>query len=134
MAADRLELVKQGYEAWNRGDRTWVLAHMSPDVEWITPPEDLDRGTYRGHDGVEEFWAQWRASVGQLGFEIEEVEEVAGRVVVTARRSGKGEHSGLEISDSVLQVFEFDGDTCVRVHEHYDRASALREIGVEELA
>ena len=134
MAVDRLELVKQGYEAWNRGDRTWVLEHMSPDVEWVTPPEDLDRGTYRGYEGVEEFWAQWRASVGQLGFEIEEMEDIGGHVIVTARRSGKGEHSGLEISDRVVQVFAFEGDTCVRVHEYYDRAQALREIGAEELA
>jgi len=134
MAVDRLDLVKQGYEAWNRGDRSWVLEHMSPEVEWVTPPEDLDRGTYRGYAGVEEFWGQWRASVGQLDFDIEKMEDVGGHVVVTARRSGKGEHSGLEISDKVVQVFDFEGDTCVRVHEYYDRATALREIGAEELA
>jgi ketosteroid isomerase-like protein len=29
--------VEKGYEAWNAGDRGWVLDHMSEDVEWITP-------------------------------------------------------------------------------------------------
>ncbi len=62
------------------------------------------------------------------------MEDIGGHVIVTARRSGKGEHSGLEISDRVVQVFDFEGDTCVRVHEYYDRASALREIGAAELA
>jgi uncharacterized protein len=134
MPADRLELIRQGYEAWNRGDRRWVLDHMSEDVEWVTPDEDLDRGTYRGHKGVQDFWEQWRASVGQLGFEVERMVESGDDVAVVTRRRGKGEHSGLEVSDSVVQVFSFDGDKCVRVQEYYDTDAALREIGFEELA
>ena len=134
MPGEREELVRRGYEAWNQGDRSWVLEHMSEDVEWITPPEDPDPGTYRGWQGVEKFWEQWRASVGQLRFEIEQIAEVGDHVVVTARRSGKGEHSGLEVSDRVIQIFKFDGDKCVEVREHYDRNKALREIGAEELA
>jgi ketosteroid isomerase-like protein len=55
-------------------------------------------------------------------------------VIATAQRSGVGEHSGLAVSDTVIQVFSFDGDTCVRVQEFYDRADALRSVGAEELA
>ena len=131
---ERVELVKRGYEAWNKGDRSWVLEHMSPDVEWITPPEDPDPGTYRGYRGVERFWEQWRAAVGQLNFAPQEMFAVGDNVVVTALRSGRGEHSGLAVSDTVIQVFTFEGDTCVRVHEYYDRDAALRELGVTGLA
>jgi len=130
----RTELVKRGYEAWNSGDRQWVLDHMSPDVEWVTPPEDPDPGTYHGYEGLERFWAQWRAAVGQLRFDPQETFEVDNHVVVVARRSGRGEHSGLDISDRVIQVFTFEGDQCVRVREHYDLQEALRSIGAEELA
>ena len=134
MSSERVELVKRGYEAWNKGDRSWVLEHMSEDVEWISPPEDPDPGTYRGYEGVERFWAQWRAAVGQLEFTIEEIEAVGDHVIVTARRSGRGEHSGLQVSDRVIQVFTFEGEKCVRVHEYYDRNKALRDIGASELA
>ncbi|MDP9188121.1 MAG: nuclear transport factor 2 family protein [Actinomycetota bacterium] len=125
--------MKEGYEAWNRGDRSWVLEHMSEDVEWITPSEDLDRGTYRGHEGVQQFWEEWQASVGRLDFTVERTIDAGDHVAVIARRSGKGEHSGLEVSDQVVQVFTFQGEKCVRVHEYYDTAAALREIGVETL-
>ncbi len=131
MAETRTELVRRGYEAWNSGDRSWVLEHMSEDVEWVTPPEDPDPGTYRGYQGVEKFWSQWRAAVGQLSFQIEHIFEVGDHVVVTARRSGRGEHSGLEVSDRVVQVFTFADEKCVRVSEYYDRAAALRAVGVE---
>jgi ketosteroid isomerase-like protein len=134
MTTDRAELVRRGYDAWNNGDRSWVLEHMSPDVEWVTPAEDLDRGTYSGYKGVEEFWGQWAASVGQLGFQVEELVGQGDHVLAVVRRTGRGEHSGLEVSDRVIQVFSFEGDKCVRVTEYYDRADALREMGVTELA
>jgi len=134
MSAERVELVKQGYAAWNRGDRSWVLEHMSPEVEWITPREDPDPGTYRGHEEVVGFWEQWRAAVGQLQFEPDEFIDKGDKVVVVSKRSGRGETSGLEVSDEVIQVFSFEGEKCVRVHEYYDRAQALSETGVEELA
>ncbi|MFL5908217.1 MAG: nuclear transport factor 2 family protein [Solirubrobacterales bacterium] len=134
MASELVQLVLKGYEAWNSGDRGWVLNHMSPEVEWITPTDDPDPATYRGYGGVEEYWAQWRAAVGQLHFEVEEMIDAGNAVVVVARRKGRGEHSGLEVSDRVVQVFEFEGDQCVRVTEYYDRDAALGGIRGERLA
>jgi uncharacterized protein len=125
MSTELVQLVEKGYEAWNSGDRSWVLEHMSPDVEWITPPEDPDPGTYRGLEGVETYWAQWRAAVGQLQFTIEETIDAGDSVVVVARRQGRGEHSGLQVSDRVIQVYDFENGKCVRVHEYYDRDAAL---------
>jgi ketosteroid isomerase-like protein len=129
MSAELVQLVRQGYDAWNAGDRGWVLEHMSPDVRWITPPDDPDPGTYEGHAGVERYWEQWRAAVGQLNFLIEEMLDAGNSVVVVARRQGRGEHSGLEISDRIIQVFRFDDQaTCTEVDEYYDRAAALSAI------
>ena len=125
MSSELVQLVEKGYEAWNSGDRGWVLEHMSEDVEWVTPPDDPDPGTFRGYEGVEQYWAQWRAAVGQLNFAVEEMIDSGSSVVVVARRQGRGEHSGLQVSDRVIQVFEFDGEKCVRVREYYDRDAAL---------
>jgi ketosteroid isomerase-like protein len=125
MSAERVDLVKQGFEAWNKGDRSWVLEHMTPDVEWITPPTDPEPGHYHGYAGVKKFWDQWAVAVGQLHFEPEEFIDSGDNVVVVAKRSGRGEQSGLEVSDRVVQVFSFEGDKCVKVQEFYDRDSAL---------
>lgn len=134
MSDQLVQLVKRGYEAWNAGDRGWVLDHMSEDVEWITPEDDPDSSTYRGYEGVEEYWGQWRAAVGQLNFLVEEMIDAGDNVVVVARRQGRGEHSGLEISDRVIQVFQFEEDKCVRVHEYYDRDAALGAVRGERAA
>jgi ketosteroid isomerase-like protein len=128
MSKELVQLVEKGYAAWNEGDRGWVLDHMSEDVEWITPAEDPDPGTYKGLLGVEEYWAQWRAAVGQLNFLVEEMIDAGQNVVVVARRQGRGEHSGLQVSDRVIQVFHFEGDKCTSVHEYYDRGAALGSV------
>jgi len=128
MSEELVQLVEKGYDAWNSGDRGWVLEHMSESVEWITPPDDPDPGTYHGLRGVERYWGQWRAAVGQLNFKIEEIIDAGQSVVVVARRQGRGEQSGLEISDRVIQVFDFEGEVCVRVREYYDRAAALSSV------
>ncbi|HKH22146.1 MAG TPA: nuclear transport factor 2 family protein [Solirubrobacterales bacterium] len=135
MSEELVKLVEKGYEAWNEGDRGWVLEHMDPDVRWITPPDDPDPGTYEGLAGVEQYWSQWRAAVGQLNFLIEEIIDAGQMIVVVARRQGRGEHSGLEVSDRVIQVFHFDeNQKCTEVHEYYDRDAALSTVRGERTA
>jgi len=126
-------LVIRGYEAWNAGDRSWILEHMSPKVEWVQPDADPDARTYLGADQIEEFWDEWRAAVGQLHFELLDVTERGQDVVVVARRRGQGAQSGLEVSDEVVQVFSFnDEDECHRVREFYDRDEATRILELPE--
>jgi ketosteroid isomerase-like protein len=124
----RVEKIKRGYDAWNSGNREFVLEQMSDDIEWITPPEDPEPGHFRGRAEVQRFWDQWRAAVGQLRFDVLEATEIGDSVIVIARRSGVGEQSGLSVSDQVAQVFTFAGDLCVRVAEFYDAADARAAI------
>ncbi len=86
--------MREGYDAWNRGDRPWILTHMAPDFDWISPADDPDPGIHRGYDAVEHFWDGWREAVGQLHFEIDRIEEEGNQVIVFARRSGRGHESG----------------------------------------
>jgi uncharacterized protein len=131
MAVDRLQLIREGFEAWNAEDPQWVLDHMSPDVEWVAPERDPFPGTYRGLEGVQEFWTRWRNAVGQLNLTPEEMIDGGDHVVVVARRRARNEVTGLQISDKIAQVFSFDADDrCIRVQEFYDRGTALAAAGL----
>jgi ketosteroid isomerase-like protein len=128
VSGERVDLIRRGFEAWNSGDRQWVLDHMRSDIEWTSPEEDPEPARYRGFEELEEFWGRWRATFGQLQFELEDVIDAGDDVVVIARRSG--EHSGVPISDRIVQVFSFDDDDrCYRVQEFYDRRVALDVAG-----
>ena len=82
---------------------------MTEDVEWITPPTDPEPGHYRATPGCEGVWDQWRVAVGQLRFEPEEFVDSGDNVVVVAKRSGRGEQSGLEVLRSYGSGLELRG-------------------------
>ena len=112
-----------------------MLDHLSHDVVWVTPPNDPDQGVFRGHDAVKGFWDQWHAAVGQLRFEVEEMIEIGDRVLAVVKRSGVGRQSGLEVSDTVCQVYYFDEDgKCSLVREFYDRKAANAAVGITQPA
>jgi uncharacterized protein len=130
VSQQQVELIRRGYEAWNSGDREFVLEHFAPDVEWATPRDDPDPAVYRGVQGVVDYWDQWRAAVGQLSFSPSEFIDAGDAVVVVTERRGRGESSGLEVADTIYQVFHFAGSgVCTRVEEFYDRAQALAAAG-----
>jgi ketosteroid isomerase-like protein len=99
---------------------------MTPDVEWVSPPDDPDPGTFQGYRGVEQFWNNWRELFGQLKFEPIEFEDLGDHVLVVARQIGIGNVSGVKVEEQVIQVFSFNsGSRCYRVGEFYDHAAAV---------
>jgi ketosteroid isomerase-like protein len=129
VARSYVDLVRDGYRAWNDGDVQWVLDHMAPEVEWVAAAENPDPDTYFGLDQIERLWGEWREAVGQLHFEAEELIDKGDSVVAVTRRIGRGTHSGVEVSDHIVQIFAFGEDgKCVRVREFFDKSSALRAV------
>lgn len=93
---------------------------MSDDIVWMTPPEDPDASVYRGYLGVQRYWDEWNEEVGRLRFDLRQVIGAGDSVLAVVRRTGHGRSSGIDVSDEVVQVFDFDGGRCYRVREFYD--------------
>ena len=52
-----VQIVKDTFAAFGRGDMQGVLALLADDIEWITPGEGLPfAGTHRGQAGVADFF------------------------------------------------------------------------------
>jgi ketosteroid isomerase-like protein len=63
MSRENVELVRQRYEAWNRGDREWLLDHIATpaDGEFRTEERFPDTGAvYRGREGFTQPWNTFR--------------------------------------------------------------------------
>ncbi len=54
MSEENVNIVRQGYDAFNRGDVDTVMGIMDPNIEWQEPDvEGLpDRGTHHGSEAV----------------------------------------------------------------------------------
>ena len=90
-----VELVRQSYEAWNRGDLEWVLDHITPDYEWRTAQLVPDtEAVYRGREGFRQFWNTFREPWETLLIEVERSSQSATIAYLHCSGSGAGGGTG----------------------------------------
>ena len=108
MSQRNVEVVRDAVEAFNRDDLDAALERMHPEIEWHTPDAFPDAGTYRGREGVAEFWRTWRETFKGLRLHLEQCVAVGDRhVLASFRVSGEGSESGAGVeSPTVFQIGE----------------------------
>jgi ketosteroid isomerase-like protein len=106
MSHENVELVRQAYEAWNRGDLRWMLNHVSPDFEFRTTHLFPDtEGVYRGREGLKRFWNTFQGPWETLLIEVERIEPIGqARVLALFRFHGRG-RDGLEMTLEYAHLF-----------------------------
>jgi ketosteroid isomerase-like protein len=115
---DLIQRMKEGYEAFGRGDVDGAIALFHDDVTWVNEGNSSVSGTFHGKDEVLQMW-------GRLGeeFSVEPVIMTADdtHVVVISKNSAGGDE--WEVAD----VFTFEGDKVksyrgIEDPAHIDRA------------
>jgi ketosteroid isomerase-like protein len=123
-------LLRQGYDAWNRGDWTWMEALLAPDFEVDATDRVLNPDHYEGIEGfrrlageMSEVWDSW---------EIEPVQfiENGERVFVAHRVRARGKGSGVEVEQMYWSVWTLRDGKGVRLSLHVDREGALAGAGI----
>jgi ketosteroid isomerase-like protein len=51
MSQEVLQMVRAGYDAYNRGDVEAALATLHPNIEWWPADDEPITDPYRGHEG-----------------------------------------------------------------------------------
>jgi ketosteroid isomerase-like protein len=85
---ENLQVVRDGYAAFGRGDIQGLLALFAEDIEWISPGEGLPlAGTYRGRAAVAGFFQKLSETVQFTAFEPREFVADGDRVLVVGWNS-----------------------------------------------
>ena len=72
-AQENLQVVKNGYAAFRRGDVPGLLALFAEDIEWHIPGKGFPiAGDYRGHSGVAGFFQKLAAEIEFSDFQPRE--------------------------------------------------------------
>jgi ketosteroid isomerase-like protein len=125
MSRPPLEVVREWYEAFNRGDFEGWLDLLDPDVTWQAAREDPDSALHRGKDGLRRYAEQWIEAYDSLRVEPLDFIDRGEQVVVWVRVTGAGRISGIALDMEQAQVMTLRDGRIVRVHEYFDRAEAL---------
>ena len=113
------DVVQQAYDAFGRGDIPAVLEAQSDDVEWTVPKTVPHGGSFRGRDGVGEFFQRLGELWENLSIDLEQLAEGGDEVVGVGRATGTRRGAG-EAGYGFTHVFTVRGGQVVRFREYVD--------------
>jgi ketosteroid isomerase-like protein len=132
MSRENVERLRPTLAEWERGNFAAGTELLSPDVTLSAFVPDgwvVARGWEEIGQFLREFFAQW----SNYRIEVHELEAVDdSTVMMEGRQIGIGSASGVEITDSLNIVFEFEGDRVVAMYWHPVREAALESAGLLE--
>jgi uncharacterized protein len=122
-----VQIVKDAYAAFGRGDIQGLLALFAEDIEWITPGEGWPlAGTYRGLAGVADFFQKISEMVEISFLEPREFVGQGDRVLVVGFSSGRVKATNREFENNWVIAFTVRNGKVTNVREYIDTLALAR--------
>lgn len=115
MARERVEWMREGLEALNRGDRETVEVLLRDRLASAFEAHPLYLGqVYKGAEGVQAMLADIRETWEDYRLVADEIIDLGEQVLVLARVRGRGAASGVPVDQPVAVLLTFEGEQVVR--------------------
>ena len=122
-----VQIVKDGFAAYGRGDMQGLLALFADDIEWIVPGEGWPlAGTYRGHAGVADFFQKISAMLEMSLFEPREFVAQGDRVLVVGFERGRVKATNRTFEGHWVWAFTVRNGKVTNVREYIDTLALAR--------
>jgi ketosteroid isomerase-like protein len=134
---DNMELMRAGFDAFVRRDRTWPQRYCTPDVEWRPALGPLlSQEVYRGPDQVEHvIFDEIPAVLNDFTSEVLELTEIDDeRVLAIVKFKGTAASGGMEIEQVFGQIYTLRDGMVAAMHSYSNKTEALDAAGLEEPA
>jgi ketosteroid isomerase-like protein len=128
MSREDVEILKDAYEALNRGDIPQALDALAADAQWSEHSDLPEAATYRGRDVIRAFLEDYLESWDEFHQETEELIPGGNKVAVLLHLSARGKGSGIEVAARYAHVWTMRDGKGVRVDAYADREQALKSI------
>jgi uncharacterized protein len=123
---DNIQIIREGFEDFKRGDMATLLSKFAPDVVWITPgPADLPLAGHRqGHAQVADYFKKLAELTEFTHFEPQAFTGNGDLVAVFGHTEGKARTTGRSFVDDWAMSFKMKDGKVVH-HVHYSDTAAL---------
>ena len=118
MAASDVDLMRQGFAAFGEEGVEGLVPFLHADFEMTTPPGlAAEPDTYRGHDGIRRYFESFYDVMDDIRFEVLGYEDLGGgRVLMPSILRARGQATGIEVEQQVVQVWEVRDGLAIRCH------------------
>ncbi len=128
MSEENIELIRNAYAAYARGDAAEVFRLLDPEVE-IRQTELLPwGGTHRGHEGARRFFQSLAEHVEALP-EPSEFVGAGDAVAVTGRLRGRVSTTGKSFDIAIVHVWRLRGGRVTSFEAYIDTPTMLSALG-----
>ena len=130
MSQERVEMVRQGIEAWNRHDFEHGADSLAEDIEWIpASPAAVEQPVYHGKADVarafNQIWETWDL----WEFEEQEIRDLGDKVLWLGQVHMRGGASQVEMVQEAANLLLFEDDKVVRVQGFRSWQEAIEAAG-----
>jgi ketosteroid isomerase-like protein len=129
MSRENVDLVREIFEAWLRGDP--ALDRFDPDISMVESSALPGAVSAHGLDEVRRYIEGFSKHWDDIRFEPQEYLDAGDRVVVVARLIGRGRSSGVAVEREWAYVWTVRDGRALRMDGYADRAEALRVAGLD---
>jgi ketosteroid isomerase-like protein len=131
VSQENVEIARELFERVLQGERPPLPGLWHEDVEWYAA-NDPDQDVIRGLAALTESFRDWEDAYPDLRAEPLDIKARGDEVLVWFKSTGHGARSGVPVSQEMAYVFTLRDGMVARVVEYYDRAEALKAVGLEE--
>ena len=131
MSQENVEVVRRLLDQYNStGEPPWEL--IDPDVEWVIDPNAWMGGTYRGHDGVRQFFGRVAEVFDRFQLEVDSFLDAGDAVVALGRTRVHAELSGVTTGQPLASVFRVRDGRIVAYRSYFEAEEALEAVGLRD--
>ncbi len=127
-----MEIVRQVYERWARGDFRAGTELFDPWVVLVLRPEFPDAGAYLGLEGIRGYMQRFLEGWDHAVIEGEEFMAAGESVVVQVHQQASGLKSGVPVNMRYFQVWTLRGGAVIRIESVKGREEALEAVGRQD--
>ena len=127
-----MEIVRNAYDAWNRGDRdAWVDA-FDEEGEFYPLRAVLERGGYKGHEAIRRFLTEMDEDWDFVRFHVDEIRDSGEQVLGLGEMHASARGSGVDLRFPVGAVVRVRRGKIIYFRTYTDRDEALEAAGLSE--
>ena len=128
MSQENVEIVREAWDAYSRGDYDRVEEFHDPHIVVVT----LEDGVVYGNTDVLANYERWNEAWMGAETTLDEVIGHGDRVFLAARFQARGRASGVEVDTRLFEVYTLRDGKVRRIDEYEHRAEALEPAGLSE--
>ena len=126
-----VDTLKQGYEAFGRGDLDGATENFAEDIRWENPeaPQFPNSGVTQGKDAVKGLFAELGNYWESFSITPDEFHESGDTIVVLSHSESKGKETGKDVKLPWVHVWRFSDGKATEVQALTDTALAADALG-----